>query len=119
LIFTSVLISGLLLLTADEALVRQFEMIILLAVLSSLVPYMFTSISLLILRKRFDQKNVFQVVVSLVACAYVLWAIFSAGAELLYLGCMIFFSCVPLYGIFLARRAAATTETTVMPLEKV
>lgn len=115
LVFTSFLISGLLLLTADAALVKQFELIVLLAVLSSLVPYMYTSISLLIVRKRFDQKNVLQVIIALVACAYVLWAIFSAGQELLYYGCIIFFSCVPLYGLFLARRAAATTEITTLP----
>lgn len=111
LIVTSILISGLLLLTSNQQLVKQFEIIILLAVLSSLVPYLYTTMSLLILRKKFQQQSRLQVVVAILASIYILWAIFSTGEELLFYGCTIFFSSIPLYGIFLAKRAAATQET--------
>ena len=113
LIFTSFLITGLLLLTSDERLVKQFEMIILLAVLSSLMPYLYTSMSLLILRKRYHEQTKAQVVVAILAAIYILWAIFSAGQELLFYGCMIFFSSIPLYGLFLSRRAAEIKEVIV------
>ncbi len=110
LIFTSMLITGLLFLTADEHLVKQFELIILLAVLSSLIPYLYTAMSLLITRRRFKEQSVWQVVVAVLAGVYVMWAVFSAGQELLFYGCMIFFSSIPLYGLFLSKRAAALKE---------
>lgn len=110
LILTSVLVSALLFLTADAQLVKQFELIILLAVLSSLLPYLFTSVSLLILRHRFEKKYFPHFLMGILASAYILWAIFSVGEDLLYYGSIVFFSSIPLYGIFLAKRAAATTE---------
>jgi APA family basic amino acid/polyamine antiporter len=111
LIFTSFLVTGLLLLTANETLVEQFEIIILLAVLSCLIPYLYATMSLIILRKKYHMQSKWPVVFAVLASIYVMWAIFSAGAELLFYGCTIFFSSIPLYGIFLAKRAAGTTET--------
>ena len=111
LISTSLLVSALLFLTADERLVKQFEMIILLAVLSSLVPYLYTAMSLLILRQRYHQQNKGQVVVAVLAGIYVFSGQFQRRAGTIIYGCLIFFSSIPLYGLFLAKRAANLTES--------
>ena len=95
LLFSAVLMTLLLLLTCTRTLIRQFELMILMAVLAALVPYFYTTISnFLIIRKRTSNNNFFQTstIISLLASFYSLWAIIGTGQEVIYYGIILFFS---------------------------
>lgn len=100
LIISSLLITGLLLLTINESLVKQFTFIILLATLSTLIPYLFTSMAqILIYLKRPEERvrSAMPVVISIIAMAYVFWAISGAGMHVVYYGSLLLFSSIPVY----------------------
>ncbi|MGE3920408.1 MAG: amino acid permease [Gammaproteobacteria bacterium] len=102
LIVSAVLITLLLLLTLHKTLVTQFTMIILLATLATVVPYLFTAMAeiLILLRKReeFNKKRFwFSTIIAVLAGAYSFWAIAGASKEVIYAGSLLFFSSVPIY----------------------
>ena len=90
---TAVLMSILLLLTSSPNLIKQFEMIILLAVLSTLIPYLYTATAQLILGKAWQR------VLAIVCALFVIAAIASTGQEVVYYGILLFLSSFPIYGL--------------------
>lgn len=102
LIVSSVLISILLLLTLHQSLVKQFTLIILLATLSSLIPYLFTTMAeiLLLLRNRdlfSPKKFTVSVIIAMLAGIYAYWAIVGSGVEIVDYGALLFFTSIPVY----------------------
>lgn len=102
LIFTSVLITLLLLLTLNESLVQQFTFIILLATLASLIPYFFTMMAELIIfardRERFNGKRLIgSSIIAILAGIYTFWTIIGSGKDVVFYGSLLFFSSVPVY----------------------
>lgn len=102
LVFTSILITGLLLLTLHETLVKQFTFIILLATLSSLIPYLFTMVSEIIIfsrnREQFNGKNLaVSITIAILAMIYAFWTIMGSGEDTVFYGCLLFFSSAPIY----------------------
>jgi APA family basic amino acid/polyamine antiporter len=102
LLITSVLITLLLLLTLNEGLVKQFTFIILLATLSTLIPYLFTMVSELIIfvnrREEFNGKRLLgSSIIAVLAMIYAFWAIMGSGEDTVFYGCLLFFSSAPLY----------------------
>lgn len=102
LIFTSILITLLLLLTLNASLVQQFTFIILLATLASLIPYFFTTMAELIIfardRERFNGKRLFgSSIIAILAAIYIFWAIIGSGKDIVFYGSLLFFSSVPVY----------------------
>ncbi len=102
-LFTSaILITGLLTLTLHTALVKQFTLIILLATLASLIPYLFTCMSELLIfirmREQFNgQRLLKSTIISILASAYAFWMIMGSGVETVFYGTLLFFSSVPVY----------------------
>lgn len=118
LIITSILITLLLLLTLDMDLVKQFTFIILLATLSSLIPYLFTVVALLVIyekdRERFSSKKIIvSVIIAILAMIYAFWTIMGSGKEIVFYGMLLFFSSVPVYA-WMKYRTSRTEKT--MPI---
>jgi len=102
LIFTSILITLLLLLTLNEGLVKQFTFIILLATLSSLIPYLFTVASELLIfinnREEFNGKRLLgSSIIAVLAGIYAFWMIIGSGQQTVFYGCLLLFSSAPVY----------------------
>lgn len=98
LIITSVLISLLLLFTISPDLVKQFELIVLIAVVTSLITYLYTPVSELRLFLRgvfpYTKKSV---IIAIVALVYAFWAICGAGFEILSYLALLLLSSAPLF----------------------
>lgn len=112
LVFSSVLVSFLLLLNYEAGLVEQFEFIIKLTAFAVLIPYLFSAAAdLLFLLREKDfwiigdfWRAVFG---STLAIFYALWTFVGAGAEIVYLGSFLIFGCVPVYVWMRAREPQA------------
>jgi APA family basic amino acid/polyamine antiporter len=86
-IVSSVLVSLLVLMNASESLVDQFTYVILLATLAALLPYLLCSLARLMIAIKTRQPLSFlDVLVSLLAAAFSIWAIMGTGMETIYWG---------------------------------
>jgi APA family basic amino acid/polyamine antiporter len=102
LIFSSMLITLLLLLTINHGLIKQFTFITLLATLAVLIPYFFSTMAELMIfvkhREHFKGQRLFKsVTITLLAGAYSFWAIIGAGQEVVFYGALLFLSGIPVY----------------------
>lgn len=102
LIVSSILITLLLLLTLSTTLVKQFTLIILMATMASLIPYLFTCMAELMIfikyREQFSSKRLFaSSVISIIGMAYAFWAMVGSGYQIVFYGSLLFFSSVPVY----------------------
>lgn len=102
LIVSSILITILMLLTYNTGRVEQFTLIILIATLASLIPYLYTCLAeLMIFMKYPEQFNLkrmgWSLLVSILGTIYAFWAIAGSGQQILFYGGLLFFSSVPIY----------------------
>lgn len=102
LVVSSSLVTLLLLLTLRDDLVQQFTFIILLATLSSLIPYFFTAMAEIMLlfknRDMFSQKRLsISLVIAGLAGLYAFWAIGGAGKDVVYYGMLLLLTGLPVY----------------------
>lgn len=102
LLISSALISILLVMSQSDNLVEQFTFIILLATLAVMIPYAYCTIGEMIIfvrhRERFNGRRMLKAsIMSILAFAYVLWAIAGAGAQVVYYGMILLFAGTPLY----------------------
>ncbi len=102
LIISAFVITFVLLFTLNDTLLKQFELMILMATLSSLIPYFLTSLAAIkLVVTRFytlstSEKRLI-IIVSVLASLYSLWAIFSAGMTTIFYGLIIVLSGIPIY----------------------
>ena len=95
-----VLSSIVMLMNYSEGLVDQFEFIVQLTVISSLLPYLFTAASyaLIIIEKKLHTKSwVKTFVLSALGFTYSLWAIYGSGSETVYYGFLLLLIGIPVY----------------------
>jgi APA family basic amino acid/polyamine antiporter len=81
--------------SGSSGLVETFNFIILLATLSSLIPYAFCSIAPLILRR--EKPTARQLLLPGAAFFYSLWAIWGSGAETVLYGVILLLLGIPVY----------------------
>lgn len=110
LVVSSVLVSGLMLLNYTQGLVQQFNFVILLATLTTLVPYAYTAAAQLVMlfadRERFQVRSfALHAAIALLAFAYSVWAIVGAGTDVIAKGFVLLMAGIPVY-VFLKWRAA-------------
>ncbi len=110
LVVSSVLVSGLMLLYYTQGLVQQFNFVILLATLTTLVPYAYTAAAQLVMlfadRERFQVRSfALHAAIALLAFAYAVWAIVGAGTDVIAKGFVLLMAGIPVY-VFLKWRAA-------------
>ena len=104
-----VLSSGLIAMNYSRKLVDLFTFIILLATLSTLVPYAFCSLAGFVMRRGVRLTPAAAVVAGL-AFVYALWAIGGAGAEVVYWGFLLLMAGLPVY-VWVVSRAGDRTTT--------
>ncbi len=100
-IIGSVLVSFLMVMNYSKGLVAQFQFLILLSTLTSLVPYLFCAAAYVIIRARktrLDTTTWIQTIITAcISFAFSLWAIAGAGQEIVYWGFILLIVGVPFY----------------------
>lgn len=107
LIISSFLITILLCMTLTHNLVKQFELIILLAVFATIIPYFYTGLVALFFKEKFLLKNKsmhFYLIISL-SVIYTGWIILNIGEHLLALGTLLMLSSIPIYLLVLKNKS--------------
>ena len=112
LVVSSVLVTLLLAMNYTKSLVEQFTFIILLATLTTLVPYAYSAAAQVMLlvtdRARFSGRRLAtDALVALLAFGYSLWAIAGAGYEVVFKGFLLLLAGIPVY-VWLRWRATRT-----------
>jgi APA family basic amino acid/polyamine antiporter len=102
LVLSSVFVTALVLTNYTRGLVEQFTFIILLATLATLVPYVFATMSLIMLRIKNPEEFGPRVrrgscLLAILAFLYSLWAIGGSGTETVYWGFLLLMGGVPVY----------------------
>jgi APA family basic amino acid/polyamine antiporter len=117
-IMSSVLVTVLIGMNYTRGLVEQFNFIILLAALHTLVAYTLSSMSELMIfireRERFKGQRLFgSSAIAVLAFLYSLWAIAGAGSQIVYWGILLLFAGVPVYvwTVWRAERTAAEANS--------
>jgi basic amino acid/polyamine antiporter, APA family len=84
----------------SRGLVELFTFIILLATLSTLIPYVFSALAVFLIPDRPDGRSRATVggsIAAALAFAYALWAIGGAGADVVYWGFLLLIAGLPVY----------------------
>jgi APA family basic amino acid/polyamine antiporter len=102
LVVSSALITVLMLLNYNMGLVEQFNFVILLATLTTLVPYAYSAAAQLMLMVtdpgRFaGRRMAVDAVIALLAFGYAVWTIAGSGHEVVYLGTLLLIGGIPVY----------------------
>ena len=102
LVISSILVTGLMALNYTASLVEQFTFIILLATLSTLIPYVFSAIAELVIfvreREKFrGERLAGATVIAVLALLYSLWAITGVGRETVFWGFLLLLAGLPFY----------------------
>jgi len=95
-----VLSSIVMLMNYSEGLVDQFEFIVQLTVIATLLPYLFTAASyaLIVIEKRLHTKSwVKTFVLSALGFIYSLWAIYGSGPDTVFYGFLLLIIGIPVY----------------------
>ena len=121
LIFSSILITILMALNYTKGLVELFTFIILLATLTALVPYVFTSMAELMIfikhPERFSgQKLLGSSVIAMFAFIYSIWAIAGSGQETVYWGFILLMCGIPIY-VWIRWKQSKNFEENNSPFE--
>jgi basic amino acid/polyamine antiporter, APA family len=111
-VISGVLATILIAMNYSRRLVDLFTFIILLATLSTLVPYVFSALATFILPENGETARPPRLggaIVAALAFAYSLWAIAGAGAEVVYWGFLLLIAGLPVY-VWVESRKGGKTE---------
>lgn len=95
LIFSSILISVLLLMNYSKSLIKVFEYLILLSTLTCLVPYLFAAATHLLFALRSGKKWTW--IWGSTAFLFSMWAIVGSGEEIVFWGFLVLMAGIPFY----------------------
>lgn len=108
LIFTGVLMTLVLLMTASPNLAKQFEAVILMSVFASLLPYMYALIALpiiMVARKMNRGRSfMFYTVMVVIGMIYSIFAMLGSGTDSMFWGVVMIMLTIPLYCFVAAGR---------------
>jgi APA family basic amino acid/polyamine antiporter len=113
LIFSSAIATVLIAMNYTRGLVQAFTFLILLATLATLMPYVFASMTglMIALRERRTSsasgRTIGRMVLSVLAFGFSLWAIAGAGPSTVYWGFMLLVAGLPVYAAMRWRRAGS------------
>jgi APA family basic amino acid/polyamine antiporter len=118
LVVSSLLVTGLMFMNYTKGLVDQFEFIILLATLTTLVPYAYSAAAQVVLAMReparFEKARfVRDTVIATLAFAYSVWAIAGAGKDIIAKGFILLMLGVPVYVLMLWWRGRSGEQDVV------
>jgi len=114
LLVSSILVTVLMIFNYTPRLIDLFNFTLLLATMTTLVPYVFTSLAELVLiqkdRVHFaGSQPVLDRVIAMLAFLYSLWTLYGAGAEVVMWGTLLLFAGMPVY-VWMKRQKAAPAE---------
>ncbi len=104
-LISSVLVTLLMATNYARALVPLFTFVILLATLSCLIPYLFSTMAEVLIARRAG-RSAGPSIVAVIAFAYSLWAIAGSGAEAVYWGFILLLAGIPVHVWMKWRRTA-------------
>lgn len=109
LIFTGILMTVVLFITASPNLAKQFQVIILMSVFASLLPYIYALVALpvIMVAKSLDKGRAFitYCLLSVVGILYSLFALFGSGSNAMFWGILMMMVTIPLYALVAANRS--------------
>lgn len=119
LVVSSLLVTGLMVMNYTQSLVQQFTFVILLATLTTLVPYAYSAAAEVYMfftdRQLFSVKNfAVHTTIAVVAFAYSVWAIAGAGNDVIAKGFILLTLGVPIY-VFLKWRQSPSAVKAMQP----
>jgi APA family basic amino acid/polyamine antiporter len=114
LVAAAVLATGLVFMNYNKSLVDQFGFIILLATLTTVVPYAFAAAAELVLfirnPERFTgRKMVRDAVIAVLGFGYAIWAMYATGSESIAKGYILLMAGIPVY-LWVRRNAGRKTQ---------
>lgn len=97
-----VAITLLLALTLRKSLIEQFNMIVIISTLAFLIPYFICCMAeFILLIRNLNQYTrrewVRALIITIFASIYAFWTIIGAGKDIVFYGCLFFFSAFPIY----------------------
>ncbi len=101
-IVSSIIITILMCMNQSKNLANQFKLLILLSTFFTLLPYLFTTVSYLIVRAKKSTENhksktLAAILVSVLAFVFSMWMMIGAGQEIVYWGFIMLMMGVPFY----------------------
>lgn len=99
-ILSSVLISALMIMNYSKGLVKAFEFMLLLASMTALIAYLFTSASYVVVSYReqgITNHTLLKVIIAAIAFVFSIWAIAGSGMEIVYWGFILLILGLPIY----------------------
>lgn len=109
LIFTGVLMTIVLLTTASPNLAKQFQVIILMSVFASLLPYIYALVALpvIMIAKSLNKGRDFikYCILSVIGILYSLFALFGSGNNAMFWGVLMMMLTIPLYALVAVKRS--------------
>ena len=120
LIISGVLMSLVLLLTASPNLAKQFQVVILMSVFASLLPYMYAIIALPIImvskKTNRGKSFMFYCVLTVIGVIYCIFALLGSGTDSIFWGTVMMTVTIPLFSLVAAGRNKKGQE--ILYLEK-
>lgn len=95
------------LMTMDEGLSKQFDILVNLAVVTNLIPYILSMSAIIVLQKTSDvphKEMVFTSIIAFIGNLYSFYALYSSGMEAMYWGSIAVFAGWVLYGKVVSRK---------------
>jgi APA family basic amino acid/polyamine antiporter len=119
LVVSSVLLSGLMLMNYNASLVDQFNQVLLLATLTTLVPYAFSAAAQLQMlfqdRQLFNARHLARdAAIAALAFGYAFWMMWGAGEEIIAKGFLLLMAGTPVY-VFIKWRQHHTAPAAPQP----
>jgi APA family basic amino acid/polyamine antiporter len=108
-VISALVMTGLLLLTLHDSLLKQFNFLLLLSTLSFLIPYFVSATAELMILSKTKAIESFKMrlvrnLIALAASIYAFWMFIGAGTEIIVYGCLFFFALFWVYWLFCSRR---------------
>ena len=123
LVVSSLLVTGLVFMNYNQSLVDQFTQILLLATLTTLVPYAYSAAAQVVMFYRDRQlfsgaRFARDTVIATLAFAYSAWAIWGAGEEVVAKGFMLLLAGIPVYVWLKWRQSREPVPEREVPLQR-
>jgi APA family basic amino acid/polyamine antiporter len=98
-VISSVLVSVLMSMNFTRNLADTFTFMVLLTTLTVLVPYLFSIVSFVLIANKQQKLTGFQIVISVLAFLYSMWAVIGSGQEIVYWGFILLMAGLPFYAL--------------------